>query len=77
MPAWTAPTQTSFRCLLLAVAACFAHATVANADDPGGETVRIQREGAAPTEAWSRYYTPLQISLFPVAMSVRMTDRPP
>ncbi len=67
MPAWTATTQTSFRCLLLAVAACFAHAAVASADDLGGESVRIQREGAAPTKPWSRYYTPLQVSLFPVA----------
>jgi len=67
MPAWTAATQTCFRCLLLAVAACLTHAGVAGADDPGSETVRIDPEGAAPAEERGWHYTPLQISLFPVA----------
>lgn len=67
MPAGTAPTQARGLCLLLAVAACLAHAGVARADDPGGETVRIQRESAAPAEKWGRYHTPLQVSLIPVA----------
>jgi len=68
MPARIATLPTNFGCLLLAAAVCLTHAGVAGADDPGGETVRIEREGAAaPTEERGWHYTPLQISLIPVA----------